>query len=155
MKLSIFLFYGFLACANAFSGTADTTQNEPYLAVASAMNYKNDIGIISNFGSERAVSFRHWFSDSVAVQATAGENDQHRIRINLTGIRSYKRITYLRFIGFSTMRYEERNPYYFMFGLGTGLEYYIGRLGQAITYSIIANPSIISTGFGFSMNYRF
>jgi hypothetical protein len=53
------------------------------------------------------------------------------------------------------MVYDSENPEYVLFGLGGGLEYYIGNLGQTITYGVLANRTEINLGAGFGMSFRF
>jgi hypothetical protein len=128
---------------------------ESYIFAASKRDFKTAIGFINGLTIDRGITCRRWFTDKIAVQIAIGENANRGLSIDITGIRSYKRFTFARFIGYSNIVYDAGNPEYVLFGLGGGLEYYIGNLGQTITYGVLANRFEIQLGAGFGMCFRF
>lgn len=127
------------------------------LSIASAVNYSNYIGFTNDEALLRGISYRRWFSNRTAVQVTLAEDGNNRFCAGLTGYYSYSRSTYTRLFGLSTLRYREQFGNKVTIGLGWGIEYYIGRLGQSITFHLSPNPGNLSfqVGSEFGIYFRF
>jgi hypothetical protein len=144
----------FLVKNTCFAGSNDSPR-ESYIVAASKTDFKTSIGFIHGISMYRGITCSRWLSDAIAAQLAIGENPVRGLSAAITGIRSYKRFTFARFIGYSNLVYDSGNPEYVLFGLGGGLEYYIGNLGQTITYGVLANRMEINLGAGFGMSFRF